>query len=135
MPTILETKLTQELKSAEGVIALGVVDVDNGLVLGVAPPGVLPEETIAQLGDATRKRFEGSELGEIGAIMDERARRQPPPRYCLWDMWGSPNTIHYGKRLSQPNLVVIFVFPSGTSVGAAYTAATKALKGVEAACR
>lgn len=135
MANALEQKLEAELRKVEDAIAIGVVDVDTGMVQGVAPAGALPEDVVMQLGDATRRRFEGTEVKEIGAIMDERKRRQTP-RFVQWDMWGSPNTIHFGRRLpSAPHLVVMYVFPSSAPVGAVYTAASKALKGIEAACR
>lgn len=136
MASALEQKLEAELRKIEDAIAIGVVDVDTGMVQGIAPAGALPEDVVMQLGDATRRRFDGPEVKQIGAIMDERKRRPAPARYVLWDMWASPKTIHFGRRLpSSPHLVVMYVFPDTTAVGTAYSAVAKAIGAIDAACR
>lgn len=127
----LEPVLKEAMDKVAGCVAVGVVHLRNGMLLGQVTQNKQPTTVMQLLAGATGEMFEGPTTKRVQEAF--RAANGKPEESYLWEtiVGRTKRTIHCMYRApSRPDVVVVFVCHANAGMGLAIATSEGALPAV-----
>lgn len=106
------------VRALEGGVACGVIDLDNGNLLGIYNNRDHSEEQNALVAEATVDLFRGPNVQRIEAMVrEQRGDRENGEHYFEEIQLASKHNLHFAKTLKGGRAVIMLVTKRSTSLG------------------
>lgn len=114
----LDQAIAQAQSSVPDCIAVGCVDVDSGLLMGVKTLDSHPREVLDLVAAATADLFQGPNVLAIESIFKKTRGVTSADHYFQEVIINSTNLIHVFARTKKvPNFIAIFVCKNTANIG------------------
>ncbi len=128
----LDKSIEATLKNVPKSVAVGVVDLDSGMMLDMKTTASHPQEVFDFLAAATKDMFEGENVMTIESLFKKTRGVESDEHYFKEIVVYSSNLLHYFGRLPQKESVVYCVVCSAdANVGLVLVKAREIVKGME----
>lgn len=128
----LNESIQASLKNVPKAVAVGVVDMNSGMMLDMKTTASHPQEVFDFLAAATKDLFEGESVVTIEDIFKKARGSKSKDHYFKEIMVYSTNLLHYFARLPQsPSIVYCVVCQADANVGLVMVKAREIVKGLE----
>ena len=116
----VDTILNKTMKEVPKTVAVGIVDMSTGMLLGVKTVDSHPQEVLDLVSAATKDLFEGDNVTAIEDIFKRSRGVQTSERYFKEIIVMSTNLVHVFARLkTMQSMVVVAVCRADTNLGLA----------------
>ena len=116
----VDTILTKVMKEVPKTVAVGIVDMATGMLLGVKTVDSHPQEVLDLVSAATKDLFEGDNVTAIENVFKRSRGVETDERYFKEIIVMSTNLVHVFARLkSMQSMVVVAVCRADTNLGLA----------------
>jgi hypothetical protein len=128
----IEEACRQVVERVEGAVACGVVDLENGILLGIHNASNYPQTLNEVVAAATMDLFRGPNVARIEQMV--RAHRGVPEtgdRYFQEIQITSRHNFHFAKTLCGARAVIMLVTRKTTNIGMGWAQLKSAIPVVE----